>query len=114
MAVQSAFGVAGGARRITEGCRVVFIEGRPLVVAVVFADEVLVCDGIAERRFRHVLRVGEHHVPFDARELVRHGLGERDEGQVEEEDPVLCVIHDVDELTGVQPGIERVAYRAHP
>ncbi len=113
MTVECALRMARGARRVTECRRVVLVQDRPLVLTVASGDEVLVRDRIRERRFRHVLRFGEHDVLLDTRELVGDRFGKRHEGQVEEEDPVIGVVNDVYELRGVQTWVECVAYRTH-
>jgi len=56
--VDNAFGIACGARRVAHAGGSVFIERAPGEIAVGLADPFLVGDGILQRRFRHVRRIG--------------------------------------------------------
>ncbi len=76
-------------------------------------DQVLVRHYVGELRIGQIFRPTEDHVGLHALELVGHGLHQRDERRVEEEDPVPCMVHDVDELRGMEPWVQRVTDGAH-
>ena len=105
--------MAGRSGRVAQSRSRVLIEGRPDVHPVVSGDEVLIRHGVRQRRLRHLRRLREDHVRLDGGQVCGNGLGEWDEGQVQEEDPVPRVVHDVHELGRVEAGIERVTDCAH-
>ena len=111
--VERPFGMASRSGRVAQRRGRVLIDCRPHVHPVVFGDEVLIRHGVRQRRIRHVRGICENHVRLDGGQLRGDGFGEWDEGEVQEEDSVLRVVHDVDELGRVEAGIERVTDRAH-
>ena len=60
-----------------------------------------------------MLRVGQDDEAFDGLELRRQRLHHRHEGEVEEEHPILGVIHDVEQLVAEETGVHGMADRSH-
>jgi len=48
-----------------------------------------------------------------AGEVLDHAGQQRDQRRVDDDDPVLGVVHDVDQLLGKQPQVQCVQHRAH-
>jgi len=61
-----------------------------------------------------VRAVGHQHEGLDGLHVRRHGLDQRQEGQVEEQNLVFRVVGDPHHLVGVQSRIERVQHHARP
>jgi hypothetical protein len=56
--------------------------------------------------------IGQHDVALDGRQPLLQPLHQRHEGEVEEEQPVLGVVDDVDDLLVEEPRVDRVIDRA--
>ncbi len=112
MLVEHALRVAGGAGGVAEGACRPLVEVPPDDVGRMLLDQVLVAERAGIVGLPHVFAVGQHNDLLDLRQLVAVLLQDRQEGQIDEEDTVLCVVHDVAELLGEQPRVQRVANRA--
>ena len=112
MRVDDALRVAGGAGGVAQAGGRVLVEGRPAEILVRLGEPFLVGRRIAQARRRHVGGVGQDDEPLDGGKARRQLLDERHEGQVEEQQPVLGVVHDVDDLVLEEPRIDRVVDRA--
>ena len=110
--VEYALRVAGRAGGITQACGRLLVELGPGEIRVGFRDPVLVRHGVAQAGLRPVRGVGEEDEALDGRQRRGDPLDERQEGQVEEEDPILGMVDDVGDLLLAQPGIDRVVDRA--
>ena len=108
MRVKHALRVSGRARRVAESRGGALVELLPGVVVVDLADPVFVGDGVLELGRRHVGAVGQNDVALDRRQTVGEPLHQRHEGQVDEHDPVLGVVHDPGDLLGEEPRIDGV------
>ena len=113
VAVEHPLGIAGGAGGVAEHRGFVLVELRPLVVVGGAFDQLLVGGRIAQARPRHVLRVGQDDEALDGLEFRRQRLHHRHEGEVEEEHPILGVVHDVEQLVAEESRIHGVADRAY-
>ena len=112
MRIQHALRVSGRAGGVAESGRGPLVELLPGVVAVHFADPILVGDGVLEFSRRHVGAVGQNDVALNRRQTVGDRLHQRHEGQVDEHDPVFGVVDDPGDLLGEQPRIDGVVDRA--
>jgi hypothetical protein len=60
--------------------------------------EVFVAENVLESRLRHVLPIRHDDHALESLELMGDGLKEGDECEVDEEEPVLCMVDDIDQL----------------
>ena len=113
MGVHHPFRVAGGAARVAEPEGGVLVELGPLDRVAVSADEVLVVDGVRQRRLPPLRpRLSADHEAFDAGDRGGERLQDREEVLVDEDDPVLGVVDDVLEIAGPEPDVHGVQHGA--
>ena len=70
MAVNNAFGVAGGTRGITHGTGAIFVKIRPIEAVALSANKGFITVGIAQGCLRHMRLVGQDHKAFNGRETI--------------------------------------------
>ena len=112
MRIEDALRVSGRAGGVTHACRGVLVEGLPGKIAIDFAHPLLVRHGVLERGLRHVRRIAQQHVTFDAGQLVGELFQERNEGHIGQQQAILGVIDDPGDLIGKEPRIDRMVDRA--
>ncbi|MGY4409885.1 hypothetical protein ACVWW4_001621 [Bradyrhizobium sp. LB7.1] len=99
---------------VTDRGRRFFVELRPGEAGVVLSSQkLLVAMDVGKLGFRHSLARGHHDKGLDRLELRRDRLHDRQRGAVDEQNPVLGVVDDVDELFGKQPRVDGVQHVAH-
>ncbi len=112
VAVDDAFGLARCARGVAHAAGVVLIDLDPGEIAVRLSEPILISDRLLEVGLRHMSAVREDHVAFDRGQLRGKLLDERHEGEVEEQEPVLCVIDDEGDLILEETWVYGVINRA--
>ena len=114
MRVQYSLGIARRARGVAHRSRGIFIEGLPLEISIDLRDPILIGDRVLQRGLRHVRLVREHHIAFDAGQLVRDFFQDRHEGEIGHHHAILRMVDDPGDLVGKQPRIDGVTDRADP
>ena len=113
VAVDDALGVARCARGVAHAGRGILVERLPAIAAAGLLKPFLVGDDVGQRRLGHVRPVGQHdHLPQRLHRR-RDLLDQRHEGQVDEDRPVLGMVHDPGDLVGKEPRVQRVVDAAH-
>ena len=113
VAVEYALRVTRRAGGVAQGRGRPFIEVRPLEIGRIGIDQVLVTQRILQFRRRHVRLVGHEDPALHAGALVGDGLGQRHEGEVDEDVAILRMVDDVDDLLGEKARIDGMGYGAH-
>ena len=114
MTVEHALGIARGAGGVAERGGGPLVEDGPVVVSAFAREQGLVAGGAGKGGGRHVRLVRHDDVALDRRQAVGDALREFDEGEVEEQHPILGVVDDVDDLIGEQPRVHRMKHGAGP
>ena len=112
MAVDHALGVAGRAGRVAHARRRVLVDLAPAIVAVSLVEPLLEGDPAGRGRGRHAGAIGHDDDLLDALDGGKQLLGQRSEGQVDEQHPIFGVVHDPGDLLREQARIERMVDRA--
>ena len=111
--IQRPFRIARRARRVAQRCRRTFVEFGPGVVGGYRIQQVFVAQQIGDAACgRHVRAIRHQHERLHRRAARRDRLDQRQEGQVEEQQPVLRVVDDVRDLVRMQARIDRVQHGA--
>jgi hypothetical protein len=111
VAVENTLRIAGGPGGVAQRRGGVFIEHRPVILAVLLRDQVFV--GL--RLFghaAHVLPIGHGNETLDIRQRRRQIMHQVGEGDVEEQHAAFGMVENVLDLLGKQPGIDGVQHRA--
>ena len=98
MTVQHAFGISRSSGCVTERRSGVFIEIGPHEAVILGVQEVLITQEVRQPRLRHVIGVGHDHDALHGFQVLCNRLDERNEGEVDEQKPILRVIEDIDQL----------------
>ncbi|MDT4872364.1 hypothetical protein FQZ97_1075420 [compost metagenome] len=113
VAVEHAFGIAGSAGGVAQRRSAVFVEARPGEVVGVRVDQLFVAEQVGDRGgLRHMCTVRHEDEACDGRDAGGDGFDQRQEGQVEEQDAVFCVVGDPFHLVRMQARVQRVQYGA--
>ena len=112
MRVQYSLGIARRPRGVAHRSRGIFIEGLPLEISIDLRDPILIGDRVLQRGLRHVRLVREHHIAFDAGQLVRDFFQDRHEGEIGHHHAIFGMVHDPHDLLGEQARIHGMVDRA--
>ena len=112
MAVEHAFRVAGGPRGVAERAGRILVELWPVIVCGGRRDQFLVAEQVLHRELRHLASVAQRHPAAHQRELRRQHLDQGREDRIEEDKPVLGMMHDVLKLFRKQSRVDGVQHAA--
>src|SRR3954469_2492074 len=100
MAVEHAFGIAGGAASIAKAAAGVLVEFLPGEILTAIGNEVLIGNETGNFAIRQVRAVGQRDVETDRWNLRRDLLDKLCECDVEEQRAIISMIDDVGQLIG--------------
>ena len=99
-------------RRVAEAGGSPFVEIDPGEILIGLGEPILVGDGIAQARRRHVGGIGQDDHALEARQPVGEPFEQRHEGEIDHHQPILRMIDDPGDLLHEQAWIDRVIDRA--
>ena len=105
--VQHALGIAGGAGGVADPGGRVLVERLPGEIAVGLGEPLLVGNGVAQGRLRHMRGVREHDDALDCWQL-GGDFQERHKSEIRHDHAVFRMIDDPGDLLGKQARIDRV------
>ena len=108
VAVQHALRIAGRAGGVAERRGRILVEERPFVIGRRLRQEILVGEQPVKLRLGKLALVAKRDPAAHKRQAGRERLDERRENRVEEHIRVFRVMHDVLDLVGKEPRIDRV------
>jgi len=86
----------------------ILVELGPVVMLWLTRDQGLITMDVGKGRLGHPILGGHDHDALDLGQLLRQALEQGHEVRIDEQEPVLGMVHDVDQLIGEQAGIDGV------
>ena len=113
MAVERAFGVAGGSGGVAKRGGAPFVQFRPLDITGLRGNQRLVARQVRGATCRLAALFGQPHNPARRREMRRQALDQRGKARIHKEQAVRGMIDDVNDLLVEEPRVDRVADRTN-